>query len=135
MAVIAGNADILISPLSGFCLDRVKTGDLRVPLWIYDTKHFPLFPNMPTVVDLGMPKEYANYHLLRLIQVPPGTPDYIQKGLREGLTKALTDKRTIEWSKKLETPVDIVPEKDYMELIRVLIKGFKEHPKIVEAYF
>ncbi len=134
LAVIAGNADLTVAALSGVTLERVQAGDLR-PLWVYDTKRFPLISNAPTHVELGMPKEWASFRLMRLIQVAPGTPEYIQKGLKEALTKALKDKRTLEWSVKVDTPVDIMTEEEYMERIRYVIEGFKNNPKIIETYF
>jgi tripartite-type tricarboxylate transporter receptor subunit TctC len=120
--------------LSGVHLNPIKAGDLR-PLWLYDTKRFPELPNVPTHVELGMPKEWSNYRIVRIMQVAPGTPAHIQKALQEGLTKAFKDKRTIEWSKKADTPVDILPDAECAERISFLIKSFKEHPQIIEAYF
>ena len=68
-------------------------------------------------------------------QVAPGTAENIQKGLREGLTRSLKDKRTLEWSQKTYTSVDIVSDEECMERIRFVIEGFKNNPKIIETYF
>lgn len=134
LAVIAGNADLTSGALSGVNMNPIKAGDFR-PLWVYDAKRFPALPNVPTHIELGMPKEWSNYRIVRVLQVAPGTPDYIQKALQQGLMRALRDKRTLEWSKKADTPVDLLSDKDSAERIRFLIKGFTENPKIVEAYF
>lgn len=134
LAVLAGNADLTISALSRENTDRIKSGDYRT-LWIYDNKRFPLIPNVPTHIDLGMPKEWANFRSCRPIQVSPHTPEQIQRGLKAALIKALQDKRTIEWSKKFDTPMDALPEAEYTERIRFLIKSFNENMQIVENYF
>ncbi len=134
LAVIAGNADLTAGALSGVHTNPIKAGDLR-PLWVYDTKRFPELPNVPNHVELGMPREWSNYRIVRIMQVPPGTPVHIQKALQEGIKQALKDKQTLEWSKKTDTPVEILPEADSAERVNYLIKSFKEHPQIIEAYF
>jgi tripartite-type tricarboxylate transporter receptor subunit TctC len=134
VAVMAGNADLTIGALSIIHLDKILAGDLR-PLWVYDTKRFPAIPNVPTHIEIGMPREWAQYRIARVILLAPGTPEHIQQGLKEGLTKALKDERTIEWSKKVDTPVDIMDEEACRERIRIVLEGFKQHPKIVETFF
>jgi tripartite-type tricarboxylate transporter receptor subunit TctC len=133
-AVLAGNADLTSGALTGINTQQLKTGDITL-LWIYGTKRDPDFPNAPTHAELGMPKEWSDYALTRLVQVPPGTPGHIQNALREGLIKAFQDKRTIEWSKKADTPVDVLPEADFKQRINFLVKAFKDNQKIVDAYY
>lgn len=134
LAVIAGNAELTAGALSGVHANPIKAGDFRL-LWLYDTKRMAMFPNVPTHIELGLPREWSYYRIARVMQVPPGTPEHIQKALKEGLIKALSDKRTIEWSKNVDTPVGVLPEAEFQERINYLIKGFNENPKIVEAYF
>jgi tripartite-type tricarboxylate transporter receptor subunit TctC len=133
-AVLAGNADLTSGALTGINTQQLKTGDITL-LWIYGAKRDPDFPNAPTHAELGMPKEWSDYALTRLVQVPPGTPAHIQSALREGLIKAFQDKRTIEWSKKADTPVDVLPESDFKQRINFLVKAFKDNQKIVDAYY
>jgi len=134
LAVLAGNADLTSGALTGINTKQLKAGDMTL-LWIYGTKLDSEFPNAPTHFELGMPKEWSDYTLTRLIQVPPGTPAHIQNTLREGLIKAFKDKRTIEWSEKIDTPVDLLPEAEFKQRIDFLVKAFKENQKIVEAYY
>ena len=134
LAVLAGNADLTSGALTGINTNQIKAGDMTL-LWIYSTKRYPEFPNAPTHFELGMPKEWSNFVLTRLIQVPPGTPTNIQTGLRGALIKAFKDQRTIEWSKKAETPLDLLPESESKQRIDFLIKAFNEHKKIVDAYY
>ncbi|MFB3883805.1 MAG: Bug family tripartite tricarboxylate transporter substrate binding protein [Thermodesulfobacteriota bacterium] len=134
LMVIAGNADLTMGALSGVHLDQVRNGDVR-PLFIYSTKRYSEAPNVPTHAEIGMPKEWANYRPVRMIYIPPGTPEKIQKGLKDALQKALQDKRTLEWSKKADTPVDIVPEEEYKARIYYIVEGFKKYPKIIEMLF
>jgi tripartite-type tricarboxylate transporter receptor subunit TctC len=133
-AVLAGNADLTSGALTGINTQQLKTGDITL-LWIYGAKRDPDFPNAPTHAELGMPKEWSDYALTRLVQVPPGTPGHIQNALREGLIKAFQDKRTVEWSKKADTPVDPLPEPDFKQRINFLVKAFKDNQKIVDAYY
>jgi tripartite-type tricarboxylate transporter receptor subunit TctC len=134
LAVLAGNADLTSGALTGINTKQINSGEITL-LWIYSTKRVAEFPNAPTHFELGMPKEWSDYALTRLIQVPPGTPAHIQSGLREGLIKAFKDKRTIEWSEKIDTPVDLLPEAEFKQRINFLVKAFKENQKIVEAYY
>jgi len=134
LAVLAGNADLTSGALTGINTNQIKAGDMTL-LWIYATKRYPEFPNAPTHFELGMPKEWSDYALTRLIQVPPGTPSHIQMALREGLIKAFKDKRTVEWSKKAETPLDVLPEPEFKQRINFLIKAFNENKKIVDTYY
>jgi tripartite-type tricarboxylate transporter receptor subunit TctC len=134
LAVLAGNAELTSGALTGINTKQLKAGDMTL-LWIYGTKRAAEFPNAPTHAELGMPKEWSDYALTRLIQVPPGTPGHIQNALREGLIKAFKDKRTIEWSEKIDTPVDLLPEAEFKQRINFLVKAFKENQKIVEAYY
>jgi tripartite-type tricarboxylate transporter receptor subunit TctC len=134
LAVLAGNADLTSGALTGINTKQLKAGDMTL-LWIYATKRDAEFPNAPTHFELGMPKEWSDYALTRLIQVPPGTPAHIQSALREGLIKAFKDKRTVEWSEKIDTPVDLLPEAEFKQRINFLVKAFKENQKIVEAYY
>ena len=134
LAVLAGNADLTSGALTGINTKQLKSGEITL-LWIYSTKRTAEFPNAPTHFELGMPKEWSDYALTRLIQVPPGTPAHIQNALREGLIKAFKDKRMIEWSEKTDTPVDLLPEAEFKQRINFLIKAFKENQKIVEAYY
>jgi len=134
LAVLAGNADLTSGALTGINTTQIKAGDMTL-LWIYSSKRYPEFPDAPTHVELGMPKEWSDYALTRLIQVPPGTPGHIQSALREGLIKAFKDKRTVEWSEKADTPVDLLPEPELKQRINFLIKSFNENKKIVETYY
>jgi tripartite-type tricarboxylate transporter receptor subunit TctC len=134
LAVLAGNADLTSGALTGINTKQLKSGEITL-LWIYSTKRVAEFPNAPTHHELGMPKEWSDYALTRLIQVPPGTPAHVQNVLREGLTKAFKDKRMMEWSEKTDTPVDILPEAEFKQRINFLVKAFKENQKIVEAYY
>jgi tripartite-type tricarboxylate transporter receptor subunit TctC len=134
LAVLAGNADLTSGALTGINTSQIKAGDMTL-LWIYGTKRYAEFPNAPTHLELGMPKEWSDYALTRLIQVPPGTPSDIQNALRDGLIKAFKDKRTLEWSKKVDTPVDLLPEPEMKQRINFLIKSFNENKKIVDTYY
>jgi len=134
LATIAGDADITMSAVSSVTLDPIRAGDLR-PLWIYANKRYPDLPDVPTHIELGMPREWASYNIIRLFALPPGVPMDIQNGLTEALIKTLQDKRTIEWSKKAEIPVDIVRRKELEERIRVIQDGFERNIGIVKKYF
>jgi hypothetical protein len=45
--------------------------------------------------------------------------------LREGLIKAFKDKRTIEWSEKIDTPVDVLPEAEFKQRINFLSRPLR----------
>jgi tripartite-type tricarboxylate transporter receptor subunit TctC len=136
LAVIAGNADLTIGALSGVHTDKIRSGDFRA-VFVFDTKRFPLIPDVSCLTDLGMPKEWAYYRIIRLFQVAPNTPEHIQKGLGEGIAQILKDKRTLEWSQKADTPVDLLPEEAYREAMSVVLGSFKDkkNAHIIKEYF
>ncbi|MFB3886311.1 MAG: tripartite tricarboxylate transporter substrate-binding protein [Thermodesulfobacteriota bacterium] len=134
LAVIAGDADITMSALSSIGLDPIRAGDFR-PLWVFANKRYSELPDVPTQVELGMSKEWSNFNLIRLIAMPPGVPTDIQKAFTEALIKTLQDKRTLEWSKKAEIPVDIVEKKELDERVRIVQEGFRNNMEIVKRYF
>lgn len=134
LAVIAGDADITIGALSSVTLDPIRAGDFRA-LWTFTNKRYPDLPDVPTHAELGMPKEWVSYNLLRLIALPPGVPVDIQNTLTEALIKALQDKRTLEWGKKAEIPIDILQQKELEERIRVVQEGFANNIEIVKKHF
>lgn len=134
LAVIAGDAEITISALSSTALDPIRAGDFRA-LWQFSTRRLPELPDVPHLVELGMPREWESYNVTRLLALPPGVPLDIQNSLTEALIKILQDKRTVEWSKKAEIPVDIVKRKELEGRIRVIEAGFKQNREIIQRYF
>jgi tripartite-type tricarboxylate transporter receptor subunit TctC len=104
-------------------------------LWVFANKRYSELPDVPTHIELGMSKEWANFNLIRLIAMPPNVPPDIQRAFTEALIKTLQDKRTLEWSKKAEIPVDIVEKKELDERIRIVQEGFKNNIEIVRRYF
>lgn len=134
LAVIAGDADITMSALSSIGLDPIRAGDFR-PLWVFANKRYAELPDVPTHIEFGMAKEWANYNLIRLFAMPPNIPADIQKAFTEALIKTLQDKRTLEWSKKAEIPVDIVEKKELDERVRIVQEGFRNNIEIVKRYF
>ncbi len=134
LAVIAGDADITISASSSVILDPIRAGDMR-PLWIFDDKRYKDLPDVPTHIEAGMPPEWAAYHLVRLIAVRSAVPVDIQNALTVALIKGLQDKRTVEWSKKAEIPVDTLERKEVEERIRIVQEGFRNNLQIAKRYF
>ena len=134
LAVMGGDAEITMSALSSIGLDPIRAGDFRA-LWQFSNKRLPELPDVPTLTELGMPAEWNSYNLTRLFAVPPGVPMDIQNALTDGLVKTLQDKRTVEWSKKAEIPVNIVQRKELAERFRVIEVGFKQNIEIIRRYF
>lgn len=133
LAVVAGDADMTINAASSFMLDPIRAGDFR-PLWVFANKRCQDLPDVPTHIELGMPQEWASYNLIRLIAMASGVPVDIRNTFTEALIKTLQDKRTVEWSKKAEIPVDIIQRKELEERIRVAEEGFRKNVEIVKRY-
>ena len=133
LAVIAGDAEITMGALSAVVLDPIRAGDFR-PLWIFADKRSPDLPSTPTHIELGMPKEWSAYRIIRLIAMPPGVPVDIQNGMREALSKSLQDKRTLEWSKKSEIPVNLVPHETFKQRVDFIEGHIKSNLQLYKDF-
>ena len=133
LAVIAGDADICLIALTSIALDPIRAGDLR-PLWVFADKRYPALPDLPTHIELGMPRQYSYYNLVRMIGTPPGVPDGILAGLKGAVIKALQDKRTLEWSKKADIPVNILEQEVFKERVNFITEHVKSNMELFKKY-
>lgn len=86
-ALIAGNIDAVITPISGI-IESVKAGKLRI-LAITDTKRSDLIANVPTISESGLP----GFEYLGWVGVfaPSGTDVETVKKINTELSKILFD--------------------------------------------
>ena len=72
--------------------------------------------------------------LLRLCIFAPEVPDDRIDVITAALIKALQDPRTLEWSKKVEVPVNFVDSSLFRKRLKDIMEIFKRHPKEVEMF-
>jgi tripartite-type tricarboxylate transporter receptor subunit TctC len=95
-ALIAGDIDAVITPLSG-AYESMKAGNLKI-LAITDTKRSDRLPNVPTVSESGLPGfEYLGWVG---IFVPGGTPIDVVKKIQIEFSKTLNSS---EFKEKMNT--------------------------------
>ncbi len=86
VAVLGGHVDVA-PVITGEGGPLVEAGKL-VAMGVFDTKRFPLFPNIPTLAEQGYPVESG---VANFILVPAGTPDHIVKFIHDSFKKGLED--------------------------------------------
>lgn len=91
-AVLSGEVEILASDVPT-ALQHIEAGKLR-PLAATGTKRFPVFPNLPTVSESGVPDYEAAGWLG--IMAPTGTPRDIVVLLNTEINRALSKPEVVE---------------------------------------
>jgi tripartite-type tricarboxylate transporter receptor subunit TctC len=85
--LLRGEVKVAVEPVVGV-LPHVQAGKLRV-LAVTDARRSPVFPELPTVAEAGVPGyAFNNWHA---ILVPAGTPKEVVARLHEEITKAARD--------------------------------------------
>ncbi len=101
IALLGGHVDILFSvPIIAFV--QLKSGDVT-PLAVASEKRHPVFPNVPTLKELGYDVEYYMWCGFFAPKAPP--PD-ILKTLREATRKAAAAPEFKAAMDKMNTPID-----------------------------
>ncbi len=101
IALLGGHVDILFSvPIIAFV--QLKSGDVT-PLAVASEKRHPVFPNVPTLKELGYDVEY---YMWCGFFAPKATPPDILKTLREATRKAAAAPEFKAAMDKMNTPID-----------------------------
>ncbi len=99
LAIASGDADLWSTPMSLFVMTMIaeKTVD---PLFIYAEKRHPALPNVPTHIELGMPKEWKSVRSLRIFFGTPKTPKNVVDSIEARMTKLFNDPSIKQWADK-----------------------------------
>jgi tripartite-type tricarboxylate transporter receptor subunit TctC len=116
-----GDSDMAIYNPSSM-LSFFESGDL-VPLMVLDTERHPLLPDVPTSIEVGLPKATAGLDLVtRFIYGPPNVPAPASKYWGEVITKTLNDPEFTAWAESAKRPLQVAgPEK-----VAASVKGWVE---------
>jgi tripartite-type tricarboxylate transporter receptor subunit TctC len=139
----AGSTETVVATIRGDCAlvnfittsiySYIESGDLR-PVLQYSKQRHPLYPDTPTVVELGFPK-LAVLSLPRLIAAPPKVPQDRAAMLESALIKALKDPELISWAKKSKRDIDVITGTEAAELVRENINLYKQYEEVLKTYY
>ena len=105
LAFEAGEIQLLaLTPGTGSLVDRVNSGDIKA-LLVDSDERLPMFPNVPTLIELGMPR-YKLRGWLGLF-APKGTPKDVVASLNRGFTDVINDR---EFQKRHLLPFGFWPD-------------------------
>jgi len=110
----------------------VRAGQIR-PILVIGDKRSPLFPNTPTVGEIGYP-DLATFALSYWCMGPPGIPGARMHILEDALMKTLKDPDFLAWAKG--AGVDVVPlnSQETTKLVSDFSDVSGKYQKIVEKY-
>jgi tripartite-type tricarboxylate transporter receptor subunit TctC len=85
----------------------VESGDL-IPLFVFgDPDRDPLFPDVPTSSEIGLPDDLGDLSgVMRFIFAPPGMPQPVTNYMGDLVSKVLADSDFVAWAKAAKRPID-----------------------------
>jgi tripartite-type tricarboxylate transporter receptor subunit TctC len=98
LGLIRGEVEIC-APLYNTAAPYLKTGQLK-PFVIIDQKRLPVFPDTPTMAEIGYP-DLGIFGLDLWLEAPPGVPKERVKILEDALLKTLKDPQFLKWAKEV----------------------------------
>lgn len=134
LATVSGDVDIFSGAASGVTLERVRDGSYK-PAFVLDNQRFSELPDTPSAQELGMPAEYKTLHIQRILAAPPGTPDDVVAQLSEALRKAAADKRSQDFAKKAEIPMQFLSPEQVEQTNQARTTLFQQYSALATKYY
>jgi putative tricarboxylic transport membrane protein len=129
LAVAKGDAEASFGSSDHF---RAVADDLR-PLVVLSSERDPVYPNVPSALELGYPT-LTSLGSLRVVSAPPGTPEDRLAVLRAAIKKAVADPTFVVWAKKSGYNLNpMEPEKFWQSLATVAKIYSSLKPMITKA--
>ena len=110
----------------------VRAGQIR-PILVIGDKRSPLFPNTPTVGEIGYP-DLATFALSYWCMAPPGVPKARVQILEDALMKTLKDPEFLAWAKGAGVDVVALNSQETTKLVSDFSEISAKYQKIVEKY-
>ncbi|MBM3565777.1 MAG: tripartite tricarboxylate transporter substrate binding protein [Alphaproteobacteria bacterium] len=108
-ALLGGHVDALASG-PGVVIPHIKAGKLRA-LGNWGDKRVTSLPDVPTFKELGY--KDVEFYIWAGIFAPAGTPEAIQKTLRESVKAAVNDAEFKATMEKLQTPISYLDAPEF----------------------
>lgn len=133
-ALVRGDIDIaIISPVSSV-ISFVRSGDIR-PLVVFSNQHNPLIPDVPSVVEAGLP----NADQLNVLgstygfAVAPGTPPERLAILEAAIINGMKDPGFLQWAEKTGAVDDLRPTPG-AEMTRLKQQEYQLYDRYAEEF-
>jgi tripartite-type tricarboxylate transporter receptor subunit TctC len=111
--LLAGNLDYLMDP--GIAFSHVRSGRLRL-LAVGSVKRTPMFPDAPTLIELGLPGFDAG--TTHGFWAPAGTPPEIVDRMNREINRALGTQPVIDVIRSLGAEPQPITPRQFSEVIR-----------------
>lgn len=113
-------------------ISEVKEGSLR-PILFFGYERDPLWPDVPTAKEIGVPEITPLQRMTRLILAPPGLPKDVEKVLSDALRKVLQDKDFLAWAKKAKYPVAPMTSEEVKKSMLEVADNFDKHMDFIRS--
>lgn len=110
---------------------EVKEGLLR-PILYLGRERDPMWPNVPTAKEVGVPEIIPLQRMIRLVIAPPGLPKDVEDVLSDALRKALQDKDFLAWAEKAKYPVSPMTSKEVKKAMAEVAENFEKHMDFIK---
>ncbi len=107
-ALLGGQVEALASGPAA-AIGQIKAGKMRA-LAAWSDKRIPMMPDLPTFKELGYD---AEFYIWSGVFAPAGTPDPIQRKLRDAVRQAAQDPEFRGAMDKVSTPVNYLDAPDF----------------------
>ena len=110
----------------------LQSAQIRPILTIHQ-KRYPVFPDIPTVVELGYP-DVANFAIDFWFMAPPGVPKERSQILESALMKTLKDPEFLEWAKGAGVDVDPMSSEGVTKIASGFFGLLEQYRGDIETY-
>ncbi|UCG65155.1 MAG: tripartite tricarboxylate transporter substrate binding protein [Deltaproteobacteria bacterium] len=111
---------------------EIKEGVLR-PILFLGSERDPLWPDVPTAKEVGVPGIIPLQRMVRLILAPPGLPKDVEGVLSSALWKALHDKDFLAWAEKAKYPVSPMTSEEVKKSMLEVSENFEPYMDYVKS--
>lgn len=111
---------------------EIKEGTLR-PILFLGSERDPLWPDVPTAKEVGVPEIIPLQRMTRLILAPPGLPEDVKDVLSDALWKALHDKDFLAWAKKAKYPVSPLTSEEVQKRMLGVSSNFEKYVDYIKG--
>ena len=131
LGLIRGEVE-LCAPLYNTAAPYLKTGQLK-PFVIIDQKRLPVFPDTPTMAEIGYP-DLGILGLDMWIEAPPGVPKDRVKILEEALLKTLRDPQFLKWAKEAGVEPNLLGAQETEKLAAEQVRLMERYKNYILKY-
>jgi len=126
-ALLGQHTDLIVAVATEI-IPQMQSGDF-IPLAISSPQRYPLTKDVPTLAELGYPKDYAIWSTWYGFAAPAGTPKPIIEKLEAGILKATKDPEFKKVFDNMNQPIEYLGSKEFTDK---WMRSYEINKKIIE---